>query len=66
MMSDADRNKAADILMTAEKERKQAVQLTKTWADITMGGRLCDLDRGGQSLQDRGGRETYIGHKVPG
>ena len=36
MMSDADRNKAADILMTAEKERKQAVQLSKTWPDITM------------------------------
>src|SRR5271155_2395476 len=36
MMSAADRNKAADILMKAEKERKQAVQLTKTWPDITM------------------------------
>ena len=36
MMSDADRNKAADRLMTAEKERKQAVQLTKTWPNITM------------------------------
>src|SRR5277367_1809204 len=36
MMSQADRNKAADILMKAEKERKQAVQLTKTWPDITM------------------------------
>ena len=36
MMSEADRNKAADILMTAEKERKQAVQLSKTWPDITM------------------------------
>ena len=36
MMSDADRNKAADILMKAEKERQQAVQLTKTWPDITM------------------------------
>ena len=36
MMSSADRNKAADILITAEKERKQAVQLTKTWPDITM------------------------------
>ena len=35
MLSDADRKKAADILMTAEKERKQAVQLTKTWPDIT-------------------------------
>jgi 2-oxo-hept-3-ene-1,7-dioate hydratase len=34
MLSDADRRKAADILMQAEKERKQAVQLTKTWPDI--------------------------------
>jgi 2-oxo-hept-3-ene-1,7-dioate hydratase len=36
MMPDADRNKAADILMTAEKERKQAPQLSKTWPGITM------------------------------
>src|SRR5277367_3809546 len=36
MMSDADRNKAADILIAAEKERKQAAQLTKTWPGITM------------------------------
>jgi 2-oxo-hept-3-ene-1,7-dioate hydratase len=36
MMSDADRNKAADILMTAAKERKQAVQLSKTWPGITI------------------------------
>ena len=36
MMSDADRNMAADILMTAAKERKQAVQLSKTWPDITI------------------------------
>ena len=36
MMSDADRNKAADILVTAEKERKQAVQLSKTWPGITL------------------------------
>src|SRR6186997_3654327 len=35
MLSKADRKKAADILMTAEKDRKQAVQLTKTWPDIT-------------------------------
>ena len=35
MLSDADRKKAADILMAAEKDRKQAVQLTKTWPDIT-------------------------------
>ncbi|HTC01938.1 MAG TPA: 2-oxo-hepta-3-ene-1,7-dioic acid hydratase [Xanthobacteraceae bacterium] len=36
MMSDADRSKAADTLLTAEKDRKQAVQLTKTWPGITM------------------------------
>src|SRR6266853_1513687 len=36
MLSDADRKKAADILMTAEKERKQAVQLSKTWPDIAI------------------------------
>src|SRR4029079_14129246 len=36
MMSEADRNKAADILMAAEKARKQAVQLSKTWPDIGM------------------------------
>src|SRR5581483_1394952 len=36
MMSNADRSKAADTLINAEKERKQAVQLTKTWPGITM------------------------------
>src|SRR6516165_1815283 len=36
MMSDADRKKAADILVAAEKDRKQAVQLSKTWPGITM------------------------------
>src|ERR1700741_568231 len=36
MLSDADRKKAADILMSAQKERKQAIQLSKTWPDITI------------------------------
>jgi 2-oxo-hept-3-ene-1,7-dioate hydratase len=36
MLSDADRKKAADILMAAEKERKQAVQLSKTFPDIAI------------------------------
>src|SRR5215469_4724055 len=36
MLSDADRRKAADILVAAEKDRKQAVQLSKTWPGITM------------------------------
>src|SRR6202163_973807 len=36
MLSESIRQQAADILMAAARERKQAVQLTKTWPDITM------------------------------
>src|ERR1700726_1136171 len=36
MMSEADRSKAADILIAAEKACKQAVQLSKTWPGITI------------------------------
>src|SRR5208337_3263680 len=36
MMSEADRNKAADTLLAAEKTRTQAVQISKTWPYITM------------------------------
>ena len=36
MMSEADRSKAADTLIAAAEAKKQAVQLTKTWPDITM------------------------------
>src|SRR5881396_1868139 len=36
MLSDAEHNKAADILMAAAKERKQAVQLSQTWPSITL------------------------------
>lgn len=36
MLTDADRKEAAQILLTAEKERKPAVQLSKTWPDITV------------------------------
>jgi 2-oxo-hept-3-ene-1,7-dioate hydratase len=36
MLSEADRNKAADILMTAAKERRQAVPLSTTFPDITL------------------------------
>ena len=36
MLSDADRKKAADILMAAQKERKQAAQLHVTFPDITI------------------------------
>ena len=36
MLSQAERNKAADILMAAQKDRKQAVQLTTTFPAITI------------------------------
>src|SRR6516164_4056201 len=36
MLSDADRRYFVDILVAAEKDRKQAVQLSKTWPGITM------------------------------
>ena len=36
MLSQADRDKAADLLITAENDRKPVVQLSKTWPDITI------------------------------
>jgi 2-oxo-hept-3-ene-1,7-dioate hydratase len=36
MLSESDRKKAADILMAAEKERKQAIQLSTTWPEIAI------------------------------
>ena len=36
MLSESDRRKAVDILLTAQKERKQAVQLSTTWPAITI------------------------------
>src|SRR4051812_50135504 len=36
MLSEADRNKAADILMEAHKTKKQAVQLSTTYPGITI------------------------------
>jgi 2-oxo-hept-3-ene-1,7-dioate hydratase len=62
MMSGADRSKAADILINAEKERKQAVQLTKTWPDITMD----DAYAISTEVANRkiAGGAKLIGHKV--
>ncbi len=36
MLSDADRKKAAQILLDAEKQKKAAVQLSTTWPKITI------------------------------
>ena len=36
MLSESDRKKAAQLLITAESERKPVVQLSKTWPEITI------------------------------
>ena len=62
MLSDADRNKAADILMNAEKERKQAVQLTKTFPGITIEDSYAISSEVARRRIAAGAR--LIGHKV--
>src|SRR5258705_13475375 len=62
MLSDADRNKAADILMTAAKERKQAVQLSTTWPNITLEDSYAISTEAAKRKIAAGAR--LIGHKV--
>jgi 2-oxo-hept-3-ene-1,7-dioate hydratase len=62
MLSDADRTKAADTLMAAERERKQAVQLTKTFPDITMDDAYAISTEVARRKIAAGAR--LIGHKV--
>jgi 2-oxo-hept-3-ene-1,7-dioate hydratase len=62
MLSDADRNKAADILMNAEQERKQAVQLTKTFPGITIEDSYAISSAVAQRKIAAGAK--LIGHKV--
>jgi 2-oxo-hept-3-ene-1,7-dioate hydratase len=62
MLSKADRGNATDILITAEKNRKQAVQLSKTFPDIT----LEDSYAISTEVANRkiAGGAKLIGHKV--
>jgi 2-oxo-hept-3-ene-1,7-dioate hydratase len=62
MLSEADRKKAADILMAAEKERKQAVQLSKTWPNITLEDSYAISTEVAKRKIAAGAR--LIGHKV--
>jgi 2-oxo-hept-3-ene-1,7-dioate hydratase len=62
MLSEADRQKAADTLMNAEKTRKQATQLSVTYPGITFEdayaiSTICATRR-------MAAGETLIGHKV--
>jgi 2-oxo-hept-3-ene-1,7-dioate hydratase len=62
MLTTADRKKAADILIAAEKERKQAVQLSTTWPDITIEDSYAISTEVAQRKIAAGAK--LIGHKV--
>lgn len=62
MLSDADRKKAADILMAAQKERKQAVQLHVTFPEITIEDSYAISTEVAQRKIKAGAK--LIGHKV--
>ena len=62
MLSEADRKKAAQLLLAAERERKPMVQLSKTWPDITFEDAYAiqGLVQGQKIAEGR----KLIGHKV--
>ena len=62
MLSESDRRKAADILVAAEKERKQAVQLSTTWPGITIEDAYAISSEVAKRKIAAGAR--LIGHKV--
>src|SRR5712691_5274350 len=62
MLSDADRNKAADILVAAQKERKQATQLHITFPGITIEDSYAISTEVAQRKIKAGAK--LIGHKV--
>ncbi len=62
MLSDADRNKAADILMRAEGDRQQAVQLSKTFPHLTIDDSYAISSEVARRKVAAGAR--LIGHKV--
>jgi 2-oxo-hept-3-ene-1,7-dioate hydratase len=62
MLSEADRNKAADILMEAHKTKKQAVQLSTTYPGITIEDAY-SISTIVHKRQVAAGRKL-IGHKV--
>lgn len=62
MLSDTDRMKAADTLMTAAKERKQATQLSVTFPDIDFDDAYAISTEVAKRRMAAG--EKLIGHKV--
>jgi 2-oxo-hept-3-ene-1,7-dioate hydratase len=62
MLSDADRRKAAEILLAAEASRAPALQLTKTWPDIQIEDSYAISSLVTETKIARGDR--LIGHKI--
>lgn len=62
MLTKADYEHAADILLAAERDRKQAPQLSKKWPDITIADAYAISSEVARRRMDRGAR--LIGHKV--
>jgi 2-oxo-hept-3-ene-1,7-dioate hydratase len=62
MLSDADKNKAVDILASAFKERKQATQLSTTWPNLTIEDAYGISTVWAKRRMDAGAK--LIGHKV--
>src|SRR6476660_4856613 len=62
MLSDTDRNKAADILMEAHKTKKQAVQLSTTYPGITIEDAYAISTIVPESMVAAG--RKLVGHKV--
>ena len=62
MLTDADRKKAAQLLLTAERDRKPIVQLSATWPSITLEDAYA-IQNEVQRQKMAEGRKL-IGHKV--
>jgi 2-keto-4-pentenoate hydratase len=62
MLSDADRKKAAQLLLTAERDRKPMVQLSSTWPSITFEDAYAIQNEVQQQKMAEG--RKLIGHKV--
>jgi len=62
MLSEADRKKAAQLLLTAERDRKSMVQLSSTWPSITFEDAYAIQNEVQQQKMAEG--RKLIGHKV--
>jgi 2-oxo-hept-3-ene-1,7-dioate hydratase len=62
MLSDADRGKAAQFLLEAERKREPVVQLSKTWPEITIDDAYAIQSKVIEQKVAQGAR--VIGHKI--